>query len=67
MHVLHAPWVNSFIDPEKRDDSKMDRPDLKNPSLKPTGSREETLYPSGFICPFHFANPVSGRKTIYEG
>jgi hypothetical protein len=62
--IFHAPWVTSFVDPAKRDDTRMDRPDLKNPALRPTGDREETLWPSGFICPFHFSNPVSGRKTV---
>jgi hypothetical protein len=62
--IFHAPWVTSFVDPAKRDDTRMDRPDLKNPALRPTGAREETLWPSGFICPFHFSNPVSGRKTV---
>jgi hypothetical protein len=34
------------------------RPDSK---FTPDGPPENTTYPSGFICPFHFKNPVSGR------
>ncbi len=60
--TFHAPWVNSFVDPEKRVDYKMDRPYQRAGALRPTGTPEETLYPSNFICPFHFDNPVSGRK-----
>jgi hypothetical protein len=62
--TFHAPWTVGFVDPAKREDIKMDRPYQRNPALRPTGAPEETLYPSGFICPFHFKNPVTGRKTI---
>jgi hypothetical protein len=57
-----ASWTQSFVEPSRRDDSPMDRP--QNEKLGPRGTAEETSYPSGFICPFHFANPVSGRKTV---
>jgi len=59
--TFHAPWATSFIDPERREDKKIDRPYQRSAALRPTGAPEETLYPSGFICPFHFKNPVSGR------
>ena len=62
--TFRAPWTESFVDPAKKDSSKQDRPYQKNPDLRPTGAPEDTLYPSGYICPFHFENPVSGRKTI---
>jgi hypothetical protein len=62
--TFHAPWVTSFVDPSRRVDEKMDRPYQRNPALRPTGAPEETLWPSGFICPFHFSNPVSGRKKL---
>jgi len=42
----------------------MDR--AENRDLKVTDMPEETRYPSGFITPFHFENPVSGRKTNVE-
>jgi hypothetical protein len=60
--TFHAPWGESFVPPEKRLDLRIDRPYKRNPDLHPTGAPEETLWPSGFICPFHFDNPVSGRK-----
>jgi hypothetical protein len=62
--TFHAPWGESFVDPAKRFDQKIDRPYKRNPSLKPDGAPEETLYPSGFICPFHFDNPATGRKAL---
>jgi hypothetical protein len=62
--TFRAPWTESFVDPAKKDSSRQDRPYQENPDLRPTGAPEDTLYPSGYICPFHFENPVSGRKTI---
>ncbi len=62
--TFHAPWGESFVDPQRRLDKKIDRPYQRNPALRPTGSPEETLYPSGFICPFHFDNPVTGRPRL---
>ena len=62
--TFHAPWGESFVDPARRLDKKIDRPYQRNPALKPDGAPEETLYPSGFVCPFHFDNPATGRKAI---
>lgn len=62
--TFHAPWRTSFVDPDRIVDVRIDRPYERSAPLKPTDAPEETLYPSGFICPFHFANPVSGRKTV---
>jgi hypothetical protein len=62
--TFRASWTESFVEPSKRDDSPMDR--AQNRTLGPRGTPEETRYPSGFICPFHFENPVSGRKTLFE-
>jgi hypothetical protein len=64
--TFRAPWTESFVEPAKKDSSRQDRPYQENPALRPTGAPEETLYPSGYICPFHFANPVSGRNTVPE-
>jgi hypothetical protein len=64
--TFRAPWTEGFVDPAKKDDSRQDHPYQENPDLRPTAPPDDTLYPSGFICPFHFANPVSGRKTIPE-
>jgi hypothetical protein len=63
--TFRASWTESFVEPARRDDSPMDQ--AQNQNLGPRGTPEETRYPSGFICPFHFANPVSGRKTVCEG
>jgi len=62
--TFHAPWTLSFVDEKIRADIRMDRPHEKADSmgLKPTAEHEETLFPYGFICPFHFKNPVSGRE-----
>ena len=62
--TFHAPWGESFVPAERRFDRRIDRPYQRNPELKPVGAPEETLWPSGFICPFHFDNPVSGRKGL---
>jgi hypothetical protein len=56
---FHSPWS----DPTKHVVPRMDRPYDRSAPLKPTGAPEETRWPSGFICPFHFKNPVSGRQT----
>jgi hypothetical protein len=64
--TFHAPWGESFVPPERRQDVRIDRPYGKNPTLNPDGGPEETLWPSGFICPFHFDNPATGRKA-YKG
>ena len=71
MHVqwcmtMHAPYLVGWVDPDRRDDTRMDRPYDRPSELRPDGRPEETLYPSGFICPFHFPNPVTGRKTVYK-
>lgn len=62
--TFHAPYTVGWVEPERRADAVINRPYQRNPQLKPDGAPEETLYPSGFICPFHFPNPVSGRKTV---
>ncbi len=62
--TFHCPYTVGWVEPSRRVEVKMDRPYRRNPQLKPEGAPEETLYPSGFICPFHFKNPVSGRKTV---
>jgi hypothetical protein len=62
--TFRAPWTIGFIDLDKQTFDKLDKPYGDNPTLKPTGTPEQTLYPSGFICPFHFANPVSGRPPL---
>jgi hypothetical protein len=63
MMIFHAPWAISFVPAEERQDMFMNRPYNPNNANKPTDVPEETQWPSGFIAPFHFTNPVSGRKT----
>jgi len=62
--IFHAPWGESFVPPEKRMDQRIDRPYKKISALEPVGPPEETIWPSGFICPFHFDNPATGRKRL---
>lgn len=62
--TFRASWMESFVAASRRDDSPMDR--AENRDLKVTDMPEETRYPSGFVTPFHFENPVSGRKTNVE-
>ena len=62
--TFHAPWRTSFVPAERLIDERIDRPYKRNPELKPDGMPEETQWPSGFICPFHFDNPASGRKAV---
>jgi len=61
-----APWTKSFVEESKRVDTIMEAPQKTNPRLKPTGTPEVTGYPSGYICPFHFSNPVSGRTPLTD-
>lgn len=62
--TFHAPWGESFVPAERRQAQKIDRPYKRNPRLKPDGAPEETLWPSGFVCPFHFDNPATGREAL---
>ena len=62
--TFHCPYTVGFVEPERQSTEVINRPYQRNPQLKPVGAPEETLYPSGFICPFHFANPGTGRKTL---
>jgi hypothetical protein len=62
--TFHAPWGESFVPAERRLDQKIDNPYKRNPQLNPDGAPEETLWPSGFICPFHYDNPATGREKI---
>ena len=62
--TFHCPYTVGWVEPERRVDVKMDRPYQRNPQLKPDGAPEDTWYPSGFICPFHFDNPATGREAL---
>jgi hypothetical protein len=37
---------------------------VRNPSPKPDKPRDDyTMYPSGYVPPFHYVHPVSGKET----
>ena len=55
---FHAPYLLSWVKPEKRVDIQME-PDFT--SVRPDGPSEDTFYPSGFMAPLHFKNPVTGK------
>jgi len=56
---FHAPYTLSWVDPDKRVDIQME-PDFS--TLSPDGPSDDTFYPSGFQAPFHYPNPVTGKK-----
>jgi hypothetical protein len=63
--AFNATYGGSWVKPDRRKDNLTDRPHhpdspLGKISLPPA---EDALYPSGYIPPFHFKNPVSGRAT----
>jgi hypothetical protein len=66
--TFHAPYGESWVLPSRRVDKRMDRPHEQaigsGKARIGEAPAEDALYPSGFICPFHFANPISGRKTV---
>lgn len=63
--AFNATYSGSWVPESRRKDKLTNRPynpesPLGKVSLPPA---ENALYPSGYICPFHFKNPVSGRQT----
>ena len=63
--AFNAPYGDSWVQASRRKDNRTERPydpnsELGKVSLPPA---ENALYPSGYICPFHFKNPVSSRAT----
>jgi hypothetical protein len=56
MMTFRAPWTDGFTDTPS--------PYNQTKELKATSAPDNTLFPSGFVAPFHFSNPVSGRKTF---
>jgi hypothetical protein len=59
--TFNAPYKDGWVDPSRRVDKKPNPPYKSNTGFTPDGTPENTLYPSGFICPFHYKNPVTGR------
>lgn len=63
--AFNCPYGESWVRPERRVDNRTDRPydpssDEGKAALPPA---EVALYPSGYLPPFHFKNPVTGRAT----
>lgn len=56
--IFHASHREGWVDPGKRID-KVTEPDFS--SLKADGPGENSLYPSGYMCPLHYKNPATGR------
>lgn len=55
-----APYKEGWVEPERQcNPAHRQRP----PDASPDGPPLDTMYPSRFICPFHFEHPVTGRKT----
>jgi len=63
--AFNAPYGGSWVPESRRNDKKTDTPYQPDSPLMKFGQppAENALYPSGYICPFHFKNPVSGRET----
>lgn len=59
--TFNAPYMNGWVDPTRRVDRRPNPPIKSSTDFSPDSSPENTLYPSGFICPFHYKNPVTGK------
>jgi hypothetical protein len=58
--TFHASYKQGWIDPAKSAEmDTMGKPDFS--SLKSDAPSDDTLYPSGYFCPLHFKNPVTGK------
>jgi hypothetical protein len=57
---FQAPYAVGWVEPERQCDKSF-RPQI--PDLSPDRPTKDMLYPSPFICPFHFEHPVTGRQT----
>ncbi len=64
--IFNAPFKEGWVDPSRLVEIRKEDLSGLGKSYIPDGPSENTAYPSGFICPFHFENPVSGRNTIPE-
>jgi hypothetical protein len=59
-----APYFQGWVDPKRQCDKTLYH---QPPDLQPDGAAEDTFYPSGFICPFHFEHPVTGEEVQVIG
>ena len=55
-----APYAVGWVEPERQCDISFRH---KPPDLSPDAPSGDTLYPSQFICPFHYEHPVTGKPT----
>ena len=59
--TFNAPFKEGWVDPSVCVERRPEPPYRRSTRFAPDGLPEETKYPSGFICPFHYKNPVTGR------
>jgi hypothetical protein len=63
--IFNAPPAVGWVKPERIAAlNPSDPPDFPEPDVPPTGF--EPQYPSGYVFPFHFKHPVTGKKTSEE-
>jgi hypothetical protein len=59
--TFNAPFTEGWVELSRRVEKRPEPPYRSSRSFSPDGPGEKTQYPSGFICPFHYKNPVTGR------
>ena len=59
--IFFAPFKEGWVDSSRQLKSLLPHIYRPNSSLAPDGPPEKTTYPSGFLCPFHYKNPVTGK------
>lgn len=59
--TFNAPFTEGWVEPSRRVEKRPEPPYRTSNDFSPDGPGERTQYPSGFICPFHYKNPVTGR------
>lgn len=59
--IFNAPFKEGWVDPSRQVEVEEENFLELGKSYEPDGPSEKTTYPSGFICPFHFKNPVTNR------
>ena len=59
--LLMATPNGGWVEPSKQIEFSEIRNTKTKFNFHPDGPPEKTMYPSGFITPFHFKNPVSGK------
>jgi hypothetical protein len=59
--IFFAPFKEGWVDPSRQLKNPLPHIYRPNSSLAPDGPPEKTTYPSGYVCPFHFKNPVTEK------